>query len=328
MAGIRKRGRCWYLDWYENGTRHKRSLGAVSRDEAERQLDILKLRLKTGFVTDDVTGEPRRLTIAEFIHDEYLPHQKTTVTPATYKRGHDALALFLADYGRTAMADWSSSIVERHLAKRSRSVKASTVNRDRAVIMAAFNKAKKWGLVTGTIQVEKRKELDSKVPEFYSRANLEALYEIAGERAAWWRFMVNTGLRRTEALRAHRDWIRGAEIYVESSSKERTKSGRYRIVPLSEGAQKALEGLGGAYLLPRMRPDSLGQAFKRDAARAALPGSLHWLRHTFCSQLINTHNVSLPVVQQLAGHADIKTTMRYVKPSVDALRSGVSRLDL
>jgi site-specific recombinase XerD len=44
--------------------------------------------------------------------------------------------------------------------------------------------------------------------------------------------------------------------------------------------------------------------------RLDLPGSLHWLRHTFC-----THHVlagtPIRAVQQLAGHSTIAVTERY-----------------
>ena len=196
-------------------------------------------------------------------------------------------------------------------------------------MVAAWNTARRWGLVKGVMEVPKMAELDSKVPDYYSTADLALLYEAAGPRAPWWRFMVNTGLRRTEGLRARRSWSReGDQLYVESTAAQRTKSGRYRIIPLSAGALEALEDLGEDALLPAMHPDTLTHAFISDAKKAGLPGSLHWLRHTFCSQLINTHFVPAPVVQQLAGHADIKTTMRYVKPDLTAARRATESLSI
>ena len=42
-------------------------------------------------------------------------------------------------------------------------------------------------------------------------------------------------------------------------------------------------------------------------------GSVHGLRHFFISHLVNELREPLPVVQELAGHSKIETTMKYIK---------------
>lgn len=37
-----------------------------------------------------------------------------------------------------------------------------------------------------------------------------------------------------------------------------------------------------------------------------------WLRHTFVSWCVNDLSIPLPIVQKLAGHRNIETTMGYV----------------
>jgi len=49
---------------------------------------------------------------------------------------------------------------------------------------------------------------------------------------------------------------------------------------------------------------------------------VHDLRHTYASVLIS-HEVPLPVIQQLLGHADYKTTLRYAHLADRAMRSAV-----
>ncbi len=51
--------------------------------------------------------------------------------------------------------------------------------------------------------------------------------------------------------------------------------------------------------------------------------SFHSLRHTYISWMIMA-GVPVPVVQKLAGHADIKTTMGYAHLSPESLRSAVA----
>jgi integrase len=51
---------------------------------------------------------------------------------------------------------------------------------------------------------------------------------------------------------------------------------------------------------------------------------VHILRHTFCSQLA-TRNAPMKAIQELAGHADLSTTMRYMHLS-PASRDGAIKL--
>ncbi|MDD2656850.1 MAG: tyrosine-type recombinase/integrase [Patescibacteria group bacterium] len=51
--------------------------------------------------------------------------------------------------------------------------------------------------------------------------------------------------------------------------------------------------------------------------------SWHGLRHTVASQMANTRGVNIQEVQKFLGHADLKTTMRYVHTSQDSLVSAM-----
>lgn len=65
----------------------------------------------------------------------------------------------------------------------------------------------------------------------------------------------------------------------------------------------------------------------RAAKQAQLPGvSLHTLRHTFISRLVQAGR-PLPEVAALAGHRDIKMTMRYAHLAPSHLRAGIDALE-
>ncbi len=65
----------------------------------------------------------------------------------------------------------------------------------------------------------------------------------------------------------------------------------------------------------------------RTAKQAQLPGvSLHTLRHTFISRLVQAGR-PLPEVAALAGHRDIKMTMRYAHLAPSHLRAGIQALE-
>ena len=65
----------------------------------------------------------------------------------------------------------------------------------------------------------------------------------------------------------------------------------------------------------------------RTAKQAQLPGvSLHTLRHTFISRLVQAGR-PLPEVAALAGHRAITMTMRYAHLAPSHLRAGIQALE-
>jgi integrase len=113
-------------------------------------------------------------------------------------------------------------------------------------------------------------------------------------------------------------------LTVISSTEERTKSGRWRQIPLSKAAITALKALKrkagkSDHVLPRITAESLSRAFLQDVARLGLRGSLHSLRHTYAAHLVMA-GVPLRTVQVLMGHASFKTTERYAHIGKDHLR--------
>jgi len=55
-------------------------------------------------------------------------------------------------------------------------------------------------------------------------------------------------------------------------------------------------------------------------------GRLHILRHTFCSRLA-MRGVQVMAIKELAGHASLSTTMRYMHLSPCAKRDAILMLD-
>jgi integrase len=100
-----------------------------------------------------------------------------------------------------------------------------------------------------------------------------------------------------------------------------TKGWNLRTIPLTQRLREALKDLRhlrGKYVLA----DADGEAFNLEAMRwnlprmcrkASLPTAIGWhaLRHTFCSHLA-LGGAPSRVIQELAGHATITTTLRYM----------------
>ncbi|MFM7633100.1 MAG: site-specific integrase, partial [Betaproteobacteria bacterium] len=149
------------------------------------------------------------------------------------------------------------------------------------------------------------------------------------------RFLILTGARKREVLDA--TW---ADIDFEQRLWRipKTKSGKIRYIPLSAEALrvlnelllKAVPGRQHIFANPATGKPFISIFYSWDACRkrAGLPEfRIHDLRHSFASFLVNAGR-SLYEVQQLLGHADIRTTSRYAHLSRDTLREAVEVVPL
>ena len=116
------------------------------------------------------------------------------------------------------------------------------------------------------------------------------------------RFLVFTGLRWGEAVRAQASDIQGGMLVVHQ-----TKSGKVRRVPLTDELQAELRSRVG-----RLIPLGSAQAFaERVRRRTGLAGfHAHQLRHTFACRWLEAGG-SPAALQEILGHASIVTTQRY-----------------
>jgi integrase len=117
---------------------------------------------------------------------------------------------------------------------------------------------------------------------------------------------------------------------------DKPKGGKGRIVPMTDALHDALQAhrhLRGERVLcledgseapGNMLRDWL-EAAQRRAGMLVL-GALHKLRHTFCSHLA-MRGAPVKAIQELAGHANLTTTMRYMHLSPGALDVAIGLLN-
>jgi integrase len=298
MARLYRRGPTWYLDWHENGQRFRRSLGAIDRTTAQAVQAEKEAEL-AGLITPT-----RGVTVAQVIagYLRWYEHAR----PTTFRRAQSDLRKFTTAFGPLAAEGVTPSQVEQWEVEHP---KRATAHKALKLAKAAFRRALRS-------QVIRMNPLDlvqssappiSRAPSYYKPNELDKLYK--APRGPLWRFMVNTGIRRGEAAKARRSDVRGGSLYVESVAGGRTKSGKWRVIPLNTDARAALRKLGDDRLVDA-HADTIGDWFHEDAAAAKLRGTLHWLRHTFCTALVQS-GVSLYDVKVLAGHSSIQITERY-----------------
>lgn len=350
MPTLRQRGRSWYLCWSEAGQEYRRSIGRISQAEARDALRLKRDELNRVRLSRVVQLPPAGAPpFSEFAREYLRWHEQEY--PSSHERIRQIVDQHLIPhFGITALDRISKTQAERY--KAGRRVKAGTVAKELNTLQAMMNRAVYLEVITRNPVkgVKPPRQLDSKPPRFYTALELAAIYThskpLPGDEAARglpvnstvpdyapiWRLLANTGLRRAEALQLKWADVSNTSLRVLSSEGARTKSGRWRQVPLSKGAKLALAQLeqltgGTPYVLPRGNRTALSNAFSRALQRAGLTGSLHCLRHTFCAHLVMS-GTPLRTVQVLAGHASVTTTEIYSHLSPDHLQDSVARLKL
>ena len=142
--------------------------------------------------------------------------------------------------------------------------------------------------------------------------------------------LANTGLRISAGLAMAWKWIDWDAGTVKVPSRD-DKAGKGYVIPMTSTARDVLtrrfaEQEGSSDLVfPNPYRGSLktaGGVVPYDSAREAImraiakakvkPGTPHDLRHTFARWLVRQPGIPLNVVQAALGHADLKTTQRYL----------------
>jgi integrase len=302
VATLYKRGDRYYLNWRAGSKQFRRSLGKIDERAAEKLR-----REKEAELTLGIAPRQESPTLADYL-DDYC---SALEAEGKSKKRRSELRHACRALGHHHIATLPPRLVEEFKVARLRVAKPETVGKEIRLLKAAMNRAVALEIIERNpiAKLKPPRGVTSKAVEFFTKEQLAKLYSADPAIAPLWRFMVNTGLRRGEFAKARRSDVVGGVIRIESTDEGRTKSGRWREVPINAQARAALKKLGDDRLSP-YASDTLSHRFMRVARAAGVPGNLHMLRHTFCSHLVMA-GVSLRVVQVLAGHSSYAVTERY-----------------
>jgi integrase len=140
--------------------------------------------------------------------------------------------------------------------------------------------------------------------------------------------MLMHGLRSAEVMALNRDDV----LLSEGQLRVRGKGNKLRFLPLAPETTQLLDHylrverpdpcsaalfvvLKGPARGQRMTPAGLRSLFRHHRRTTGIQlANPHRFRHTFASDMVRA-GISLPALMQLMGHADIQTTLHYVKVS-------------
>ncbi len=253
--------------------------------------------------------------------------------------------LALADTTPPQIAEWVSGLRAPAPSRRGeepRERAPKTINNILITFNTMLARAEEWehaprGLPRAKLLRVARPEID-----FYPEADFALLLEAARRCGPDVELVIHlgarAGLRAGEivGLRAGDVGADRDEILVQRSiwdgNVHAPKSGKARRVPVGRELAAALRERPDGYVLTDggraitvRQLQHLVKRAEREARIAGASGKVHKLRHTYASHLV-MRGVPLRIVQELLGHADIATTMRYAHLAPGALEDAVSRL--
>jgi integrase/recombinase XerD len=265
--------------------------------------------------------------VKAYLHDMY----RRNCRPNTIRTNSCSIILFLAflkDLGKDQLEMISREDIGAFIeAEQDRALKPNTVNTRLRTLYAFLN-----FLIQNDVlhpDLLKRK-LRIKLPDALPRAidpedikQLLAVLKVPRDRALILT-LLRTGMRIGELLNTRVQDLNLKEQCIEIFEAQKNRVGR--VVFLSKDAQGALKKWlklkkpQTDYLFygRRGRPlcyEAAREIFKKYLDQAQLshkPYSLHCLRHTFASEMLNG-GMSLQSLQDLLGHSDIEMTRRYAR---------------
>lgn len=298
---VYKRGDRWWVYERKDGKTVRRSLGPDVRTKEQ----ALSVAAGNPLVPD--------LTL-DALFKGFLVDAKIRMSPSSADRYKFSFRVFMRYVdGFTLAADLTSRHINQWAATQlDRGRSPEGINLDLRHIRAALRRAEESGDLAfapkiDMVRTSKRlpRHLSPDQFKLISAAESDPVY------SRLWSFFVWTGLRRNEALNLN--WY---DVSFGESPTMRVigKGDRERVVPLLPPALEAMgpyKPSGRVFAVAGDR--QVTHRFKMAARKAGVPWArLHDLRHTCLTWLVG-HEVPLKLVQDIAGHSSINTTMRYAK---------------
>jgi integrase len=342
MVKVRPRGKGWQYDilfrWPDGAKFRERANAPVaSKSAAQRWAEARERALLTGgreayeAARTGRTASTATPTLETFwprvVSDHYKANRKKASTldaAESIFKNHLRAPLGEKPLDRITTAEVAA--LKGALAEKER----KTVNNILTVLSRALRCAVEWGVLSAMPCKIGFFKIDDPKMSFYERHEYLPLVAAARKCSASIHLMVllagSAGLRRGEIIALKwtdidlaRKTMRVDRAFwrkVEDSP----KGGRGRPLPLTQELVDALKA--HRHLRERVLYSEKGRVLSnrtirnwlvRAQRRAVLEanGGIHILRHTFCSHLAMA-GVPAKAIQELAGHADLKTTQKYM----------------
>lgn len=332
-----KKSPYWYAVYEQDGIRVKRSTKKTSKREAEKVLS--KIRSQFHFNPHLV-----KISLLKFADEyyEFIEASKSKDYLRSIKLSIKMLHNFLGDVAINSIRPKNLEMFILNVAQKSPYAARLYFK----TLKAAFTKAVAWNYLTyNPFKNIRPPKLEKKQPVYITQDDFDEIlaHEKSKLRRRIYFVLFNTGLRIGELLNLR--WkdidLVNRLIYLRNDSIHHTKNRKDRAVPMSNPVFELLykmyceDKTGSAdnyvfhrVIFIRLTENHCSKFFKKAVREAGINDRvhLHSLRHSFASMLVQK-NVSLYVIKELLGHADISTTQIYAHLKQENLQQAVNLLD-
>jgi len=341
------RDNVWYIRLSIKNKRYHRAIPEASnKKDAEKAEAIFKAELLQGKY--NLAENIGNMAFTKLV-DHYINYTKTN--NLSWK-GCVSRAERLREYfGKKQLKDISPILIEKYRSERKKTKKMkvdneneftyitnSTINREIEILRKMFNIAIDNDWIDknpcSSNKVHKLRE-DNKQERFLlPEEETRLLAHCTGEFEYMRPIIIcalHTGMRKGEILDLKWDCVNFKDKFITLLQ---TKSGKMRKIPINSVLLPELKELYknkcSAFVFSNPETENrycdLKRAFPSLCKQAQIKNlRFHDLRHTSATRMVAS-NIDLVVVQEILGHADIKTTMRYSHPVPERKLTAVEAL--
>jgi integrase len=263
----------------------------------------------------------------------YMEWAEDHKKPSTIERNHQFIKHLEPFVSDKLLQNITVPVAEEYKnARKNEGASNATVNREISFLKAVLNKAVKWGLIDkNPVQFVESLPESHQFKRYLTPTETLLLIDVSEEHLR--PLIVTaifTGLRWGNVRK-----LKWTEVDLENSviNLDDSKNDEH-IYPLPDKVKQEITKLpknGGPYLF--INPETgkpwcdLRKAFKKAKEKAGItrPFRVHDLRHSFASNLLMIGN-DLKTVQELLGHRNINTTLRYAHLNLSHKKKAVDGL--
>lgn len=273
---------------------------------------------------------------------ELIAHYVKTVSSRksvnSQHRDRLILAKFVTRWGTLLLRDLTTLQIEEYMAERRAQVSFATISKELGVLKSAFRCAVRWTWTSRSPFIGIVLNQEGTARTRWLSDDEEML--LLAHCPDWLRDIVivglDTGLRPGNLVGLQCAWVQRGHTCLHIP-REHTKTKKLPLtIPLTTRAAGIIHRYLNITRSEHLFVSTAGHPYSvaevnRALQRAALKAGvldlcLYTLRHSFISRLVQA-GVSLPEVAALAGHRDVRMTMRYAHLAPQHLRNSIATLE-
>ena len=339
--GVYKINKSWWVDFRFARTRYRKRSPINSREGSKDYEALLRQKLARGEGIDEEKKQTQEI-FSKFAWHWFDVYVKNNNKHSEIISKESILRVHLVPYfGKFSLEQIDNQLVEKYKQEKMKTkLKSKSINNHLTVLKKCLETACEWKLLKNTPRIKLLKT----PPQKFDYLTIHECEMILNNSIDDLKDMIilglNTGLRFGEIIAL--SWedvdLNKRMLSINKSISKgllgSTKSNKNRYIPMSPPAYEMLRSREkkNGFVFTNIKGDALEQVkycklLHRACERANMRKiGWHTLRHTFASHLAQK-NISIKAVQELLGHSDIKTTMRYAHLGISELRSAVEILN-